>query len=255
MHTHMRATKRRFDPGDEKRHKGLGAGSFGPRPSTVPMPGVWAQRAANEELPSSFAEGGRLARYQQLQQLQQLQQQQQRSSGSSPIDDEWASTRAAGSGVSQDSSDAELMPPTRPPKTQEDWVRWALNAGGQAHGLGKSRQSASSVDDVMDHVSSNAATVGGAGSATSSDHYYAGDDDEDQDQENERDSDSEEEEEYDDSIEDDDDDDEDEDPTPVSGAKRGGYGEIVGIAFGGGGSRVTRPTDYLWKGEGGSLLG
>ena len=251
MHTHMRATKRRFDPGDEKRHKGLGAGSFGPRPSTVPMPGVWAQRAANEELPSSFAEGGRLARYQQLQQLQQLQQQQQqqRSSGSSPIDDEWASTRAAGSGVSQDSSDAELMPPTRPPKTQEDWVRWALNAGGQAHGLGK--QSASSVDDIMDHVSSNAATVGGAGSATSSDHYYAGDDDEDQ--ENERDSDSEEEEEYDDSI--DDDDDEDEDPTPVSGAKRGGYGEIVGIAFGGGGSRVTRPTDYLWKGEGGSLLG
>ena len=149
------------------------------------------------------------------------------------------------------------MPPTRPPKSQEDWVRWALNAGSQTRDHGK--QSASSVDDIMDHVSSNAATVGGAGSATSSDHYYAGDDDEDQDQdqENDRDSDdSDEEEEYDDSIEDDDDDD-DEDPTLVSGAKRGGYGEIVGIAFDAGrfGSRLTRPTNYLWKGEGGSLLG
>ena len=213
MHTHQRASKRRFDPGDEKRHLGMGI-SMGPRSKDVPT--SWASRVLNDELPPTFP--------------------RPKSAPAASASDNSSSNgiingyNGRSGMLSQDSSDVEMMPPSKPPKTQADWVRWATNMrpGAEAY-------------DLLDHTSSNGATGGGSSDERMPYDYGFG------------------------SVDDDAEEDEEEDVYGNNG--RSGQGEIYDDSSSsdsestedvhvGGVMRRGEGSDYLWMGrQEGSLIG
>ena len=151
MHAHQRASRRRFDAGDEKRHLGVGVGLGPSKRSGSGAPTAWASRVVSDELPPQFfprpqsAPGGR-------------------GSGGGLGG---AGGGARGSFVSHDSDSEAALPFSRQAKSQEDWVRWATKS---------SRPSEGDFDVLLDQGSSNAATA---------DRGQDEDEDEDEDEEGE----------------------------------------------------------------------